>query len=317
MKAANASKHLFISVFFCLFATGAIRGWSWESAENVLPSLREDLDKEIAAYRQQVGNGISIQERILALDQIIGNYKPLGLDVVDLETERARLMLQEKQLQLRSAEVQDQATKLYERGITEYREGLYRASLETFREAERLLPQDESIREVRLKLTSLTSVTEEESSKGFEGFILRLAVVRFLENDPKRALNALIYAEEKKVTRPEVMRIRRLVEKYYPEVQMPQLTTGISLVEFKLQSALEGIYDGRYLTAIGECTDVLDLEPQNVLALTRLGSAYYAMNEREKAKKIWTQALQLDPENAILKKFLYGMRGKSRVEGNR
>ena len=82
----------------------------------------------------------------------------------------------------------------------------------------------------------------------------------------------------------------------------------------KIQLMLEAIYDGRYLSAISEGTDVLDLEPSNVMALTRLGSAYYAMNEREKAKQIWTKALQYDPSNEVLKKFLYGAKGSSRVE---
>jgi tetratricopeptide (TPR) repeat protein len=48
--------------------------------------------------------------------------------------------------------------------------------------------------------------------------------------------------------------------------------------------------------------------------LTRLGSAYFAMNERDKAKQIWTKALQYDPNNDVLKKFLYGSKGNSRVE---
>jgi tetratricopeptide (TPR) repeat protein len=85
-------------------------------------------------------------------------------------------------------------------------------------------------------------------------------------------------------------------------------------VDYKLQLTLEAIYDGRYLSAIDDCTDVLDLEPNNVLALTRLGSAYFAMNEKEKARQIWTKALQYDPNNTILKKFLYGAKGSSRVE---
>ena len=88
---------------------------------------------------------------------------------------------------------------------------------------------------------------------------------------------------------------------------------GAPLVDHKLQMTLEAIYDGRYLVAVNECTDVLDLEPQNVVALTRLGSSYFAMNERDKAKQIWTKALQLDPRNDVLRKFLYGAQGP-RVE---
>ena len=310
-------KTLTLSALLFLLPAGTGWSWNWDSADNVLPSLREDLDKEIAAYRQQVGNGMSLHERILVLDRIIGNYEPLGLNVVELQTERDRLLLQDKQRQLRSAEAQDEATILYERGVGEYRGGQYRLALDTFREAERLLPEDDAITELRRKLEAVTPIVEAEPGKSQQSSLIRLAISRYLENDPKRALNALIYAEEKKIERPELVRLRRLVENSHPDVRMPQISPGIGLVDYKLQATLEAIYDGRYLTAISECSDVLDLEPENVLALTRLGSAYYAMNERDKAQKIWTKALQLDPQNDILKKFLYGSQRGSKVESVR
>jgi tetratricopeptide (TPR) repeat protein len=305
-----------ISAFLLLSAASPGFCWSWNSAENVLPSMREDLDKEIAAYRQQVGNGLGLHERVIILDRLIGNYKPMGLNVTDLETERSRLMLQEKQAQLRSAEAQDEATKLYERGTNEYRAGQFLDALGTFRDAERLLPDDAPIKEIRRKLESVTPIIEQEVGTEKDGRLIRLAITRFLENEPVRALNAIIYAEQKNVSRAELTRLRRLIESNHPEVQSPNLPSNITLIDHKLQLTLEAIYDGRYLTAISQCTDVLDLEPDNVLALTRLGSAYFAMNEKDKARQIWTKALQLDSNNTVLRKFLYGS-GGSRVESKR
>jgi Tfp pilus assembly protein PilF len=129
-------------------------------------------------------------------------------------------------------------------------------------------------------------------------------------------LNALIYAKERFKERRDIERLMQLLEANHPEVEAPRLASGITLIDHKLQLALEAIYEGRYLTAISECTDVLDLEPNSVLALTRLGSAYYAMNEQNKAQQVWTKALQLDPNNDVLRKFLYGRKGASRVEKN-
>lgn len=295
-----------MSMFLAGFPCSSIFGWSWNSAENVLPSLREDLDNEIAAYRTQVGNGMTTHERILTLDRLIGNYKPMGLNMADLETEQARLILQEKQEQLRSAQSQDEATLLYERGVAEYKDGQYQLALDTFREAERLLPQDAGIKEVRRRLEGVTPIIEVATKTGTDEQLIRLAMTRYLENDPKRAMNALIYASQQNLDRPELERLIRLIATNNPEVETPKLTAGVSIVDYKLRTSLEAIYDGRYLSAISECTDVLDLEPNNVLAMTRLGSAYFAMNERDKAHQIWTRALQLDPNNQVLKKFLYG-----------
>jgi tetratricopeptide (TPR) repeat protein len=225
--------------------------------------------------------------------------------------------LQDRQQQLRSAEVQDQASTLFEKGVSNYKEGQYQVSLETFREAERLLPQDSAIKEVRRKLEGITPIIEKEEGGTLGGELIRVAITRYLDNDPKRALNALIYASEKVNDRREIPRLLQLVESNHPEVEPPRLTAGIMLVDHKLQLALEAIYDGRYLSAISECTEVLDIEPKNVLAMTRLGSAYYAMNEMNKAKQVWTRALQLDPNNDVLRKFLYGKQGSSRVEATR
>ncbi len=295
-------------------AISETHAWSWDSPENVMPTLRDDLDREIAAYRQQVLNGMAVHDRIIALDRLIDNYKPMGINVAELETERSRLVLEEKQQQLRTSQAQDQATILFERGVSEYKEGQYETARQTFLEAERLLPQDSAIKETRRRLSNVTPILEVEVGAGKDSQLIRLAVTRYLENDPKRALNALIYANDKKIARPEIPRLRRLIETDHPEIEPPALPAGLSLVDHKLQLTLEAIYDGRYLSAITECTDVLDLEPTNVMALTRLGSAYFAMNEREKAKQIWTKALQYDPNNEVLRKFLYGSKGSSRVE---
>lgn len=307
-------------LFLGLFLTGAAfsqvaHSWSWDSGDNVLPSLREELDKEITAYRDQVGLGITLHERIIILNRLIGNYKPIGLNVVDLESERGRLMLQEKQEQLRSVDAQDEATTLYERGVAEYRDGQYQVAVETMRQAERLLPDDQSIKEIRRKLEAVSNIVESETSAIDEtSKLIRLAVTRFVENDPRRSVNAFIYATEKDKERRQLHRLKQLVENNHPEIETLRLPSGIGIVDHKLQTTLEAIYDGRYLTAISECTDVLDLEPENVMALTRLGSAYYAMNEKSRAKQVWTKALQYEPENEVLKKFLYGRKGRASAQ---
>jgi tetratricopeptide (TPR) repeat protein len=299
---------LICAMFFTIISPGPARSWNWNAGDEGSTTLRDDLEHEMTAYRQQVGNGLSLRDRIIALDRIIGNYKPLGANVTELEAEQSRLMLQEKQQQLRTAQAQNEATLLYEKGVAEYHDGQFQLALTTFREAERLLPQDDAIKEGRRKLEGVSPIVEAELGNGQDSNLIRLAVVRYLENDPKRALNALVYASEKNVDRPEILRLRRLIETNHPEVEAPRINNGTSFVDSKLQKTLEDIYDGRYVSAIAECSDVLDVEPRNVLAMTRLGSAYFAMNEKDKAKNIWIRALQLDPNNLSLKKFLYGQR---------
>ena len=307
---------LLYAAILLLSPAAFVHGWSWDSGDSANSSLREDMDRDIAAYRQQVNNGMAIPERIVALDRLIGNYKPMGINVADLENERTRLQIEEKQQALHASQAQDQATKLYDQGVLEYRQGHYQKSYDIFREAERLLPDDKSIKEIRRKLAGVYTIVEIEDGPDRGSEIVRLAVSRYLENDLKRAMNALVYAEDAKVNKPEIDRFKRLIQSEQPDLAVPSIPAGVKLIEHKLQLTLEAIYDGRYLAAIAECSDVLDLEPENVTALTRLGSAYFAMNEKEKARQIWTKALQLDPKNDVLRKFLYGARGGNRVEAN-
>ena len=42
----------------------------------------------------------------------------------------------------------------------------------------------------------------------------------------------------------------------------------------------------------------------NQLAWIRLGSAYYMLGDREKAKKAYTKALELNPDDTITRKFM-------------
>ena len=112
------SKTCFVlGLIFVLGIPDGLRAWSWDSAENVMPSLREDLDREIVTYRQQVNHGVAISDRIAYLDRLVDNYKPLGLNMAELEIERSRLLLEEKQSQLHASEAQDQATALFDRGV--------------------------------------------------------------------------------------------------------------------------------------------------------------------------------------------------------
>ncbi len=55
---------------------------------------------------------------------------------------------------------------------------------------------------------------------------------------------------------------------------------------------------------IREAQDVLNLEPNNALAYKRIGSAFFAMGQREKAKNAWEKSLQMNPADRSLKEFL-------------
>ena len=46
------------------------------------------------------------------------------------------------------------------------------------------------------------------------------------------------------------------------------------------------------------------VSPDNSLALTRMGSAYFALGQRDLAAETYRKVLQLEPDNERLKEFM-------------
>ncbi|NTU62727.1 MAG: hypothetical protein HGB05_04830, partial [Chloroflexi bacterium] len=67
-------------------------------------------------------------------------------------------------------------------------------------------------------------------------------------------------------------------------------------------------YDAKYDAAVRRAQDVLDLEPNNVTALQIMGSAFFLMEQKDKAMVVWKRALEIDPTNRAIKDFMQSLR---------
>ena len=76
------------------------------------------------------------------------------------------------------------------------------------------------------------------------------------------------------------------------------------LAALKMRQAVEAVYARRFPSAVQLLREALWLDPNNVLAWTRLGSAYFAMGDRPRAGAAYEKALELDPANEKLKQFM-------------
>src|SRR5204863_5589574 len=113
-----------------------------------------------------------------------------------------------------------------------------------------------------------------------------------------------LYAQQKAPNDQAIVQLVELVKRTFPNESSEILDARLNLIDQKLQKALEKIYSGEYMVAAKECQEVLDLEPENPLALTRLGSVYYAMGQVKQARVYSQQALALDSQNDVLRRFL-------------
>ncbi len=77
-----------------------------------------------------------------------------------------------------------------------------------------------------------------------------------------------------------------------------------ALVKEKLKKAARHFYVQRFDAAAGECEEVVLLDEASRLGWTRLGSAYYMMGAKEKARSAYSKALELDPGDMLTRQFM-------------
>ena len=189
--------------------------------------------------------------------------------------------------------------------------GDYRSALHTYTMAYELAPGDPTIKAMWTKLGKIVTVYPEVAGSTKKDRLIRLGVDNYLTGNGRTSLNAARYASELYGDRP-INELLMVLQEEYPDLaQGYEKTGGMNLVEQKLFRALNSIYEGSYDRAIAECNDVLALEPDNGTALMRLGSAYYLLGDDVRAREVWERALDLNPENKELIKYLKSVGGRT------
>lgn len=183
-------------------------------------------------------------------------------------------------------------------------EGRFAEAESKYNEALALNPWEESLRELTEKIKKITAVTPHALGEGRMPHLMRAAVRAYMNKDQSLSVNAAVYLAQldKSIVTESVRDI--IKDEFLEKYRELRLIKGMNLVEQKLYSALKNIYNARYDLAIIECNEVLDLEPRNVLAMTRLGSAYYALGKKDKGIEVWREALKYDPGNRDILEFM-------------
>lgn len=192
-------------------------------------------------------------------------------------------------------------------GETAYREGRYNIALMKFEDLATYTPEDTQVKKINSKLTKIVKILSEETRTGNVPNLVRISLTNHLhkDGDPKLSINAIRYATQFEPRNEVLSRIRELIETEYSTIATAEkLVPGMNLVEQKLLVALNSIYDGRYDITILECNEVLQLEPYNITAYKRLGSAYWSLGKKEEARMVWQAGLKLAPNDEELKSAL-------------
>jgi len=181
-------------------------------------------------------------------------------------------------------------------------------------------PANPEIIKIKNKLEWIAKLFSSVTGNDKSSEMLRKGINAYLgmgsEINIKGAYNAFVYSLQLKNRKSKEIRmiIERFEKEYPVTVELEKPLSGMNIVENKLQLALEKILSANYAEAVRLCDDVLFLEPNNVMALMRKGSAYYALEKFSQAEKNWEAVLKIDPENKQVPKFLNKLRKKFKEE---
>lgn len=193
-----------------------------------------------------------------------------------------------------------------------YEQGNYIESRDLYAAIQKQNPTDLDVEKISDRLNKLLVVVQKSDDAGAAGEIIRKAISHFIaiNGNTQAAIVGIRYAEELQPENTRILAIRDVIEREnVSEVRsMEPPQKDVSIIEQYLTSALNHIYDGRFDLAIQKCEIVLIFIPQNIMALKRLGSAYYATGKRGKAQEAWGKALGLSPNDTELQQFIRKIR---------
>lgn len=75
-------------------------------------------------------------------------------------------------------------------------------------------------------------------------------------------------------------------------------------VQERLKRSLDSFHRRNYQLALSSSREALLVSPNDPMALTRLGSAYFALGQRSQAAEAYRKVLEIEPGNERLKEFL-------------
>lgn len=157
----------------------------------------------------------------------------------------------------------------------------------------------------KLLLVSAFIPSAVEDTEEHQG--IRRGVSSLLEDNIPVAVDAFRYAYYKNPANRQLLQLLNRIE------QMAGLAltepfreeiAGWTIIDKKIYEAREDVLNGRYTDAIRRCQEILNLEPKNITAMEIMGSAFFMMNEIDRAKNIWKKVLELDPTNRVIQQFL-------------
>lgn len=196
------------------------------------------------------------------------------------------------------------------------RKGEYRQALVKYNQLLELDPTNPNWKSDAAKLEKFTTIVAPSiTGSGAINNLLRKSVSGYMGKsaDGRVAVLASRYAWQQAQSNALAKSVFLFMDKEYTVIARLEVAdTKKNVIEQKLDTVLDAIYDGKYEYATIECNLILEIEPNNVLAWKRLGSIYYAEGKINQARETWQKASKIAPNDSELKIFLQKVRARKK-----
>ncbi|OGW36782.1 MAG: hypothetical protein A2X58_00025 [Nitrospirae bacterium GWC2_56_14] len=230
-------------------------------------------------------------------DRAIEEWKKI-LDIDDSQEAASRYI---------ASAVREKMGSLYIDAKQAYERGDYNAARDHYNRIIADNPTDLDVKTMIARLDDVIKVAQRIDEKSPAGDMMRKAIALYISVDGNRkaSMAGAWYAAQLHQSSLTTAIKDFLERKYASNLSTMEGPVGdMNIIDQYLFAALNHIYDGRYDLSIQECSIIIELQPDNILAWKRLGSAYYAIGKKDKARETWEKALKVAPDDTELKQFI-------------
>ena len=192
-------------------------------------------------------------------------------------------------------------------GMEAYNKGNFLLAFNRFESALDIEPGNQDVKKMFARIQTITGFLQAAVGDSEEMVSVRKGVAGYVEGDDKTAVNAFRYAYYKNPGNMKLLGLLNRIEKelgiVLTEAQRDDVV-GFNMIDQKIYDARQSIIEGKYDQALIKCQEILNLEPANVTALEIMGSAFFMMDQQDKARAVWMKVMELDPTNKVIPEFL-------------
>ncbi|HOI42545.1 MAG TPA: PorV/PorQ family protein [Elusimicrobiales bacterium] len=238
-------------------------------------------------------------------------YRSLGFDVaqgVHALGTTTRFSITMKMGQSNKAKHTREVRQIVNQALQYFKAGYFTRAQEKLRAA---LDADPGNPEVRRMVDRLqTAISFVPSSTGGDEVptLTRRGVIAYVDGkDLRNSVNILRHAFNKEPRNDRLLSLLNMVEKEAGVTELTRKPEGpeiFTYIDQRTYDARQAIYEGKYDLAMKRAQDILELEPNNETALEIMGSAFFLMDQKDKAKVIWEKVLEINPNNRIVRQFM-------------